>query len=75
MVRRNGMGFSRDLRSIGAAIVVCASASQLMACATLAGGGGGDVDLPNAAAGPFRELKEGELIKISTTDGSYMGRA
>jgi hypothetical protein len=33
----------------------------LSACATLAGGGGGDKDLPNAGAGPFRELREGEL--------------
>jgi hypothetical protein len=33
----------------------------LGACATLAEGGGGDDYLPNARAGPFRELKEGEM--------------
>lgn len=31
------------------------------ACATLAGQGQGDVDLPNALAGPFRALKHGEV--------------
>ncbi|MEZ4293705.1 MAG: hypothetical protein R3B70_01925 [Polyangiaceae bacterium] len=30
-------------------------------CATLAGAATGDRDLPNAEAGPFRELKKGEL--------------
>ncbi|MEM1030446.1 MAG: hypothetical protein AAGN82_08855 [Myxococcota bacterium] len=33
----------------------------LAACATLADNGGGDVALPNAAAGPFRPLSGGEL--------------
>ena len=32
------------------------------ACATLADNGGGDVDLPNAAAGPFRPTEAGELM-------------
>lgn len=31
------------------------------ACASLAGGGGGDENLPNAAAGPFREVRSEEL--------------
>ncbi|MBI2391046.1 MAG: hypothetical protein HYV09_15750 [Deltaproteobacteria bacterium] len=31
------------------------------ACATLAGEGKGDVDLPNALTGPFRALKHGEI--------------
>lgn len=30
-------------------------------CATLAGGGGGDENLPNAGAGPFRALRTGEI--------------
>jgi hypothetical protein len=30
-------------------------------CATLAGGGGGEDDLPNAGAGPFREIRQAEL--------------
>lgn len=33
----------------------------LAACATLADAASGDRDLPNAGAGPFRELKKGEL--------------
>jgi hypothetical protein len=33
----------------------------LSACATLADTGGGDVNMPNAAAGPFREIKSAEL--------------
>ncbi|MBW2455299.1 MAG: hypothetical protein JRI68_12345 [Deltaproteobacteria bacterium] len=33
----------------------------LSACATLADTGGGDVNMPNAAAGPFREIQPTEL--------------
>jgi len=33
----------------------------LVACATLADTGGGDVNMPNAAAGPFREIRPIEL--------------
>jgi hypothetical protein len=38
-------------------LLLCVVAS---ACATLAGEGRGDVDLPNALTGPFRALKHGE---------------
>lgn len=35
----------------------------LGACSTLADNGGGDVALPNAAAGPFRPTEAGELVE------------
>src|SRR5262245_27788792 len=38
-----------------------AFAPATAACATLAGGGGGDQDLPNALAGPFRDITTPEL--------------
>lgn len=85
MVRRFEMSpaSSLDRRSIAAALLA-ALAPLLASCATLAGGGGGDVDLPNAGAGPFRALGEGELgnsrsppnalfdAKTSPRDGSIL---
>ena len=38
-----------------------AAAFGPLACATLPEAGGGDKDLPNAGAGPFRALREGEV--------------
>lgn len=44
-----------------ASAALCGVALVLGGCATLAEGGGGDEGLPNASAGPFRKLAEGEL--------------
>lgn len=43
-------------------LIVGIFALTLAGCATLADGGGGDLDLPSAAAGPFRALRTDELI-------------
>lgn len=56
MVVRMSPARRRVLRGLLAA---CSLASS--ACATLPEAGGGDTDLPNAGAGPFRALREGEL--------------
>jgi hypothetical protein len=47
-------------------LALCALAS---ACATLAGDGRGDVDLPNALVGPFRALRHGELCEDGVCTG------
>lgn len=47
-------------------LVLCALAS---ACATLAGDGQGDVDLPNALTGPFRALRHGETCEEGVCTG------
>lgn len=60
VVGSDRMSPPRELQRMGAALVL-AWAWLLPACASLAGGAGGDVDLPNAAAGPFRALRAGEL--------------
>ncbi len=51
----------------------------LAACATLADAASGDRDLPNAGAGPFRELKKGELAGLLiapnvVSDGKTLAR-
>ncbi|MEJ7732593.1 MAG: hypothetical protein WKG00_25740 [Polyangiaceae bacterium] len=48
-------------RALGVAVRVAMLAALLPACATLAEGAGGDENLPNAAAGPFREVRSAEL--------------
>jgi len=40
---------------------VLSASAALAGCATLAEGGGGDQDLPNASAGPFRKITAAEL--------------
>lgn len=42
-------------------VLLAVLALPLAACATLADAATGDRDLPNAGAGPFRELRKGEL--------------
>jgi hypothetical protein len=54
------MMFARSI-SAALALLVIGAAPGLCACGTLTNEGGGDVDLPNAGAGPFRALGEGEL--------------
>lgn len=42
-------------------VLLAALLGTAAGCATLAEGGGGDTALPNAVAGPFREIKDEEL--------------
>jgi hypothetical protein len=51
----------RVARVLGPALRAVALALLAPACATLAEGGGGDENLPNAATGPFREARSDEL--------------
>jgi hypothetical protein len=53
------------MRSLSLVALVVAST----ACATLAGQGQGDVDLPNALTGPFRALKRGKVCDNDVCTG------
>jgi hypothetical protein len=48
-------------------VLVATLVAIALGCATLASPGEGDVDLPNANAGPFRVLRPGELDDSQTT--------